>query len=135
MKKTHHIVFLLALALIMLAAIPATAGPAARSPAIIETPLVLDMPSFSAAPAMPTRPIAENTLAFSASSIDSFAPFVAPASVYAVTINRPTIYIAIMATLAALVGLGRPSLIVSYHRVQKASDRLHGLARDQDALA
>lgn len=135
MKKTT-IVFIMALALLMLAAIPATAGPALRTPAIIETPLVLDMPSFSAAPAMPTRPIAENTLAFSASSIDLRAPFVASASVYAVTINRPTIYIAIMATLAALVGLGRSSMLATaYHRMQKASDRLHGLARDQDCTA
>lgn len=134
MKKTH-IVFLLALALIMLAAIPATAGPAALSPAIIETPLVLDGPSFQAAKAQPAAPIAENVAILSASSIDPFAPVVAPASLYAVTKNRPTIYIAILATLAALVGLGRPSLIVSYHRMQKASDRLHGLARDQDCFA
>ena len=134
MKKIVF-VFLLALALIMLAAIPATAGPALRSPAILETPLTLEAPSFSAATfQLPAAPIAENAPLVT-SSIETPSPFMAPASLYAVMINRPTIYIAILAALAALVGLGRPNTITSYHRVQKASDRLHGLARDQDCPA
>ena len=135
MKKTTIFVFLLALALIMLAAIPATAGPALHSPAILETPIMLEAPSSSAATfQLPAAPIAENAPLVTL-SIETPAPFMAPASLYAMMINRPTIYIAILAALAALMGLWRPNTITSYHRMQKASDRLHGLARDQDCVA
>jgi hypothetical protein len=40
--------------------------------------------------------------------------------------------LAALAGLTCGVGL---SLITSYRRIQKASERMHGLARDQDATA
>ncbi|HWR11964.1 MAG TPA: hypothetical protein VN445_09085 [Rectinemataceae bacterium] len=130
-KKT----WILALVLIVLAAIPATAGPAMRTPAIIETPLGLDMPSLSAVPTTKGVSLAGNVAVLPFSRPDHFVFVAAPMLLSTAMINQPVFGIAIMATLAVLTsGMGTSNNIFGYHRVQKANDRMHGLARDQCCL-
>jgi hypothetical protein len=123
--KTKIIVFLLALALLMLVAIPATAGPIVAAPAL-ELPAFWTVPTATAS--VEIQPIRfEVDPPFMAATIAS--PPIALKS------SNTEIYIhAVMATLAAVVGLWLAS---KAYRLMKYDprDRMHGLARDQDATA
>lgn len=124
--KTKIVVFILAIALLMLVAIPATAGPIVAAPAV-ELPAFWTVP-YSAASIEIQPVLFEVNPPFMAATIAS--PLIALKS------GNTEIYIhAVLATLAALVGLGLAGMATRYHRMQKASDRMHGLARDQDATA
>jgi len=125
------LVFVLAIAFLMLIAIPATAGPPATT-VLIGTA----MPALLTAPAQ--APIAPNVQPV----VFEFSPPVlartSPAASLIATTASPFKAIYEYAFLAALAGLTCGvglSLITSYRRIQKASDRMHGLARDQDAPA
>jgi len=123
--KTKIIVFLLALALLMLVAIPATAGPIVAAPAI-------ELPAFWTVPTATSATYLQPIL-FEVNPPFMARTFASP--LIALKSGNTEIYIhAVMATLAALVGLGLAS---KAYRLMKYDprDRMHGLARDQDCIA
>ena len=124
--KTKIIVFLLAIALLMLVAIPATAGPIVAAPAV-------ELPAFW------TVPTATASVEIQPIRFEVDPPFmvrtIASPLIALISSNTKNYLRSAMATLAALVGLGLTKITTGYHRMQKASDRMHGLARDQDATA
>lgn len=126
--KTKIIVFLLALALLMLVAIPATAGPALALPLSLELPAFgIASPAAMSIPTLIAEPVAYRSPIIESAALSNH-PLIAE-------FTRYTIYIAMLATLAVLIWGLRTTNITSYHRMQKAGDRMHGLARDQDAYA
>lgn len=126
MKKT--ILFILALALLMLVAIPATAGPSPAPLALIESA----MPALLTAPVKASiRPAMQ--IAFIEKSPPFFARILASPLIAQISGKTELYTHAVMATLAALVGLG---LAIKATRLKyDIRDRMHGLPRDQDALA
>jgi len=126
MKKTF--LFILALAILMLVAIPATAGPLA-SPVLIE----------SAMPALLTAPVQASVTPNIYPVFESSPPFFARISqvsdlIVSDAFARPNYLYSLMAALAGLtcgVGLILNNRLLKYD----PRDRMHGLARDQDSRA
>lgn len=132
MKKS--VLFILALALLMFIAIPATAGPLAAPLPTIESA----MPALLSAPAKASMPV-ENTLFFSEPRPPFFARILASPLVAINTASKfkPIMHITFLAMLAALLGVGLASMNSMKHQRLKYDirDRMHGLPRDQDELA
>jgi len=127
-KKTF--LFILALALLMLVAIPATAGPVSAPLAMIESamPALLTAPvKVSGMPAMQI-PYFEKSPPFVARILAS--PLIALNSAI-----KPTYHFAILATLAGLMCSLVSTIAVATHLRYDIRDRMHGLPRDQDSLA
>ncbi len=125
--KKKGIVFILALALLMLVAIPATAGPMIAAP-VIQLPAFWTVPE--AVPSIATQPIL-----FEAKSPYLALALATPLAV-SVSAIKTTYVFAVLATLAGLIwGMGLFSMTVNRRLKYDPRDRMHGLARDQDAVA
>jgi hypothetical protein len=130
MKKTF--LFILALALLMLVAIPATAGPAV-APVTIETA----MPSLLTAPAKAS--VGPNAVLVSFENVPPIFARISTISdlIASVSAIPPNYRYAFLAALAGLTcGVGLILANTSEHRLKyNLRDRMHGLPRDQTARA
>ena len=123
--KKKSIVFILALALLMLVAIPATAGPIVAEPAA-------ELPAFW------TVPLATPSTYIQPILFEVNPPFMArtfASPLVALKSSKTGNYICwLMATLAGLTcGVG--FILISHMLKYDPRDRMHSLARDQDAMA